>query len=47
MHNLPVIDLIIIAIYIGGIVITGIYFAFRGESSNQFVSAGGVLPAWA
>jgi len=47
MSSLPVIDLIIIAIYVFVIVLTGIYFAFRGGSSNQFVSAGGILPAWA
>jgi len=47
MQHLPVIDIIIIVIYIGALVITGFYFAFRGENSNRFVSAGGVLPAWA
>jgi SSS family solute:Na+ symporter len=47
MSSLPVIDLIIIAIYVLAIVLMGVYFAVRGASSNQFVSAGGVLPAWA
>ncbi len=47
MSSLPVVDLIIIAIYVLAIVLMGVYFAVRGANSNQFVSAGGVLPAWA
>ncbi|MGD9328654.1 MAG: sodium:solute symporter [Cyclobacteriaceae bacterium] len=47
MSSLPVVDLIIIAIYILAIVLMGLYFALRGANSDQFVSAGGVLPAWA
>ena len=47
MSSLPVVDLIIIAIYVLAIVLMGVYFAVRGASFNQFVSAGGVLPAWA
>ena len=47
MSSLPVIDLIIIAIYVLAIVLMGVYFAVRGGNSSQFVSAGGVLPAWA
>jgi len=47
MSSLPVVDLIIIAIYVLAIVLMGVYFAVRGGNSNQFVSAGGVLPAWA
>jgi len=47
MSSLPVIDLIIIAIYVLIIVLTGVYFAIRGGGSNNFVSAGGILPAWA
>jgi SSS family solute:Na+ symporter len=47
MSSLPVIDLIIIAIYVFIIVLTGVYFAIRGGGSNNFVSAGGILPAWA
>jgi len=47
MKELPGTDLIIIFLYIGTIVAIGIYFAFRGETSTRFVSAGGVLPAWA
>ena len=47
MSSLPVVDLIIIAIYVFAIVLMGVYFAIRGGNSSQFVSAGGVLPAWA
>jgi SSS family solute:Na+ symporter len=47
MQQLPVIDLVIIIIYVGALIITGFYFAFRGENSSRFVSAGGGLPAWA
>jgi len=47
MSSLPVIDLIIIAIYVLIIVLTGVYFAVKGGGSNNFVSAGGILPAWA
>ena len=46
MHNLPVIDLIIIALYILLLIIMGSYFAFRGENSSKFVSAEGTLPSW-
>jgi SSS family solute:Na+ symporter len=47
MSSLPVVDLIIIAIYMLAIVLMGIYFAVRGGNSSQFVAAGGALPAWA
>ena len=46
MNNLPVIDLIIVVIYMAILIITGSYFAFRGESSSRFVSADGILPSW-
>ncbi len=47
MSGLPLFDLVIIAIYVLIIILTGVYFALRGGGSNNFVSAGGILPAWA
>jgi SSS family solute:Na+ symporter len=46
MQNLHVIDLIIVGIYMFLLITMGIYFAFRGENSDKFVSAGGNLPFW-
>jgi len=47
MSNLPVIDMIIIAVYIGAIIVIGSYFGLKNGDSDHFVKAGGKLPGWA
>lgn len=46
MLTLPIIDLLIILIYIIFLVVTALYFSMRGENPQRFVSAGGSLPSW-
>ncbi|MEX2233083.1 MAG: sodium:solute symporter [Cyclobacteriaceae bacterium] len=45
--KLPVIDLIIFLVYMGGIVLYGASFYFRKRSSSEFVSGSGRIPSWA
>lgn len=47
MNNLPIIDLIIIAIYLVGMVLVGVYFSRKNNSSDEFTKAAGRIPGWA
>lgn len=47
MQNLPVIDILIIFIYLAGMVTIGFYFNRRNRNSKQFTSASGKIPGWA
>lgn len=44
--NLPLLDIIVILLYSGGIVIFGASFYFRSRSSSDFTTGGGRIPAW-
>ena len=47
MKHLPFIDLLVIALYLLGMVLTGLWFARKGKDANQFTKASGNIPAWA
>ncbi|MBO9660054.1 MAG: sodium:solute symporter [Chitinophagaceae bacterium] len=47
MKNLPVIDLIVIAAYLLGMILVGVYFSKKSKGSDQFTKAGGLIPGWA
>ena len=47
MKNLPVLDLIVIAIYLVGMMWTGIYFSRKNKNADQFTKASGKIPGWA
>jgi SSS family solute:Na+ symporter len=47
MKSLPVIDLIIVIIYLVGMVAVGIYFSRKNTTADQFTKASGKIPGWA
>ncbi len=47
MHNLPVLDLSIIAIYLIAMIWVGVYFSRKNKSAAQFTRASGNIPGWA
>lgn len=47
MKNLPFFDLAIIAAYLVGMVLVGIYFSRKNKGAEQFTKAGGLIPGWA
>jgi len=47
MNNLPILDLAIIAIYLVAMVLVGVYFSRKNNSSEQFTKASGRIPGWA
>ncbi len=47
MKSLPVLDLLIIAGYMIGMVLVGVYFSRKNKGSEQFTKAGGSIPGWA
>ncbi|NCU02461.1 MAG: sodium:solute symporter [Chitinophagaceae bacterium] len=47
MHNLPFIDLAVIAVYMLAMVGIGFYFSRKNKNSDQFTKASGRIPGWA
>lgn len=47
MNNLPIIDLVVIVIYLLAMVFAGIYFSKKNTTANEFTTAAGKIPAWA
>lgn len=47
IKNLPLLDLAIIAMYLVAMVLVGVYFSRRNNSSDQFTKASGLIPGWA
>lgn len=47
MKGLPILDLVIIAIYLFAMVLVGIYFSRNNKNSEQFTKASGLIPGWA
>jgi SSS family solute:Na+ symporter len=47
MNNLPVLDIAVILIYLVGMVLVGVYFSRKNNSSDQFTKASGRIPGWA
>lgn len=47
MNSLPVIDLLVIALYLLGMIGIGVYFSRKKQSTDQFTKASGHIPGWA
>jgi len=47
MHQLPLLDLVVIILYLLGMIWVGVHFARRSRNADQFTRAGGSIPGWA
>jgi len=47
MNSLPLIDILIIALYLLGMIGVGVYFSRKNTSTDQFTKASGHIPGWA
>lgn len=47
MKNLPVLDIVIILVYLVAMVLVGVYFSRRNKSADEFTRAAGRIPGWA
>lgn len=47
MKGLPIFDLAVIAIYLIGMILVGVYFSRKNKNSEQFTKASGLIPGWA
>ncbi|MBS1653387.1 MAG: sodium:solute symporter [Bacteroidetes bacterium] len=47
MHNLPLTDITIIAIYMLAMIWIGVYFSKKNKNAEQFTKASGKIPGWA
>ncbi|MGX5818777.1 sodium:solute symporter [Chitinophaga lutea] len=47
MKQLPLIDLLVILVYLAGMVLMGVYFSRKNKSTAQFTTASGSIPGWA
>jgi solute:Na+ symporter, SSS family len=47
MHSLPLIDLLIIVLYLMAMIGVGVYFSRKNNNPDQFTKASGHIPGWA
>jgi solute:Na+ symporter, SSS family len=47
MNRLPVLDIVIILLYLAAMVVIGVYFSRRNKNTEQFTRASGRIPGWA
>ncbi|MGI8636341.1 MAG: sodium:solute symporter family transporter, partial [Segetibacter sp.] len=47
MNNLPLLDIFIIGIYLVAMLLVGVYFSGKNDSSDQYSKASGGIPGWA
>lgn len=47
MNALPIVDILIIVLYLLGMIGVGVYFSRRNTSTDQFTKASGHIPGWA
>ena len=47
MKTLPIIDLLVIIVYLVAMVAVGAYFSRKNKSADQFTTASGKIPGWA
>lgn len=47
MQHLPLIDLLVIIIYLLAMVLVGVYFSRKNKNAAQFTTASGTIPGWA
>lgn len=46
MNSLPIIDLLVIAVYLIGMIGIGFYFSRKKQTTDQFTKASGHIPGW-
>ena len=47
MNSLPIVDILIIVLYLLGMIGVGVYFSRKNTSTDQFTKASGHIPGWA
>jgi SSS family solute:Na+ symporter len=47
MKTLPVVDILIIMLYLVSMIAVGVYFSRKNKNSSQFTTASGRIPGWA
>ncbi len=47
MQHLPLVDLIVILVYLLSMVLIGVYFSKKNKNATQFTTASGNIPGWA
>ncbi len=47
MNKLPLLDIIIIAVYLVLMILVGMYFARKNSNADQYSTASGLIPGWA
>ncbi|SMG44910.1 sodium:solute symporter [Sphingobacterium psychroaquaticum] len=47
MKNLPILDIVIILVYLVAMVLVGVYFSRKNKSADEFTRAAGRIPGWA
>ncbi|MCO5241047.1 MAG: sodium:solute symporter [Chitinophagaceae bacterium] len=47
MQHLPLIDLIVILVYLLSMILVGVYFSRKNKNAQQFTTASGNIPGWA
>ncbi|MBN9381199.1 MAG: sodium:solute symporter [Chitinophagaceae bacterium] len=47
MNSLPLLDLVVILLYLLGMIWVGVHFAGKGRDADRFTRAGGAIPGWA
>lgn len=47
MNELPIIDLVIIFLYLVAMILMGVYFSRKNKNADQFTKASGMIPGWA
>lgn len=47
MKDLPIIDLLIIFLYLIGMILVGVWFSRKNKNAEQFTKASGMIPGWA
>ena len=47
MKSLPILDLIVIALYLVAMIAVGVYFSRKNKNPEQYSSASGAIPGWA
>jgi SSS family solute:Na+ symporter len=47
MQQLPLLDLLVLVLYLGGMVAMGFWFSRSSGTPDQYMRAGGAVPGWA
>jgi solute:Na+ symporter, SSS family len=47
MKDLPILDIVIIVVYLLAMILVGVYFSKKNKSADQFTTASGKIPGWA